>query len=68
MGRLVKGGFIKDGEVPESLYNLDNDVWESTNVIDKHHKVAARLRKLAKEFDAELRKNRRPIGKLYAKK
>jgi arylsulfatase A len=66
--RMLKAGKWKGGDVPESLYDLENDVSETTNVIDKHPKTAARLKKMAKAFDAELKSNVRPQGSLHEEK
>lgn len=53
---------------PPALYDLEADIGEKKNVAAEHADVVARLTKLAKEFDAALRKNRRPPGRAAAPK
>jgi arylsulfatase A-like enzyme len=62
---------VVNEKIPEALYDLENDVSETTNVIDQHPDVAERLRKLAGRMREDLGDsrtaqpgpNRRPIGK-----
>uniref|UniRef100_UPI004048ABD6 sulfatase family protein n=1 Tax=Mariniflexile sp. TaxID=1979402 RepID=UPI004048ABD6 len=46
---------IRKGEV--ALYNLKNDISESTNVADANPKIVKKLRKMMNEFDADLKEN-----------
>jgi len=41
-------------KVPEALYNLDEDIGETTNVIDHHPQIAERLRALADQMRNEI--------------
>jgi arylsulfatase A-like enzyme len=62
----------KDEVIPEALYDLEADISETTNVIDKHPEVAKRLRQLLETMRADLGDwrtgrpgaNRRPPGTL----
>ena len=44
--------------------NLEDDIGEQTNVSDQYPDVVNRLSQLAKEFDAELKQNARPPGRV----
>ena len=44
--------------------NLEEDIGEQTNVADQHPDILARLSQLAREFDAELKQNARPPGRV----
>ena len=44
------------------LYNLKDDLSESTDVASAHPEVTARLKKILNEHQAELEKNKRPFG------
>jgi len=44
------------------LYNLKDDLSESTDVASAHPEVTARLKKILSEHQAELNKNKRPFG------
>ncbi|MBI1374670.1 MAG: sulfatase-like hydrolase/transferase [Phycisphaera sp.] len=46
------------------LYNLEDDISETSNVASGNPDVVERLSKAAEEFDAELQKTKRPVGKL----
>jgi arylsulfatase A-like enzyme len=46
------------------LYDLAADIGEMTNVADKNPEVVAALTELARKFDAELKANARPPGKV----
>ncbi len=67
-----KKGVPPEEILPEALYDLEADIAESVNVIDKHPDVAARLRALAEKAREDLgdsaagRKGRnvRPRGRL----
>lgn len=50
--------------VPGDLYQLHWDPSESRNVAEKHPDVVKRLVGQAKSFDASLRQNLRPLGRL----
>ena len=43
------------------LYDLANDVGETKNVASQHPEIVARLTQLAREFDATLQRDRRPM-------
>jgi arylsulfatase A-like enzyme len=46
------------------LYDLAADIGETTNVADKNPDVVAALDEIARKFDAELKANARPPGKV----
>lgn len=46
------------------LYDLAADIGETTNLADKNPDVVAALAELARKFDAELKTNARPPGKV----
>jgi arylsulfatase A len=56
----------KDSKINPRLYNLDADIGETTNVVDKHPEVVARLQVLAAKMNDEIGgtkpKARRPAG------
>lgn len=62
--RRIEQGRLKDEAVPEALYDLSRDVGETRNVISEHAELVARLRAQAEAFDAELKANIRPIGRV----
>ena len=43
------------------LYDLDADIAESVDLAAKNHEVVAKLRKMAEEYDANLKANVRPV-------
>ena len=45
------------------LYDLDKDISESKNVAEANPEVVAKLRKLAADYDADLKANTRPLWK-----
>ena len=47
-----------------SLFNLEEDIGETTDVKDKHPEIAEKLSGLGKAFNADLAKTKRPAGKL----
>lgn len=47
-----------------ALYNLDTDKGEQKNLLEMYPEIAARLREYAKAFEAELKQNSRPAGKV----
>ena len=51
-------------DVPGQLYDLTADISEKTNVAAKHPDVVQRLAALAKQIDDDIKKNRRPPGKV----
>jgi arylsulfatase A len=56
----------KDSKINPRLYNLDDDIGETTNVADKHPEVVAKLKTLAAKMNDEIGgqkpKARRPAG------
>jgi arylsulfatase A-like enzyme len=56
-------------EIPLSLFNLESDVSETTNLADKHPDIVEKLKKLAEDMRADLGDGnkpgpgRRPIGR-----
>ncbi len=53
---------IKD--VPTSLYNLEKDISEQTNLIQNYPKLIERLKSMSLRYDNELRKHIRPALKV----
>lgn len=51
-----------------ALFDLHNDIAEKCNVAAEHPEVVKRLSDMAKEFDRELQRNRRPAGRILEKK
>jgi arylsulfatase A len=45
-----------------SLFDLEKDIAETKNIVDKHPDIVSRLTKLAEKFDDELQQTRRPPG------
>ncbi|MFO7975475.1 MAG: sulfatase [Candidatus Hydrogenedentota bacterium] len=50
-------------EIGWALFDLDNDIGETTNVADKHPDVVERLKKLLKEFQKDIKENSRAPGR-----
>jgi len=46
-----------------SLFNLNEDIGETTNVIDQHPEIAQRLKTMLDEFEQEMRQNTREADK-----
>jgi arylsulfatase A-like enzyme len=46
------------------LYDLEADISEKNNLADNHPEIVERLANVMKEFDAELKANSRPPGKV----
>ncbi|QDU38625.1 Arylsulfatase [Maioricimonas rarisocia] len=46
---------------PVELYNLDEDISETTNLAEEHPEVVEQLEQLAAEYDADLKANSRPV-------
>ena len=55
----INGEYDFDVVFPEALYHLENDRAESNNVVAEHPRLANRLRKLGREFEALLKTNAR---------
>ncbi len=51
-------------ELALSLFDLEADPGETTNVASEHPEVVKRLTATAAAFDAEIKKDRRPVGRL----
>ena len=47
-----------------SLFDLEKDIGETTNLKDRYPEITEKLSALGKVFDADLRKSRRPAGRL----
>ena len=48
--------------VTGELYNLEDDLAESTDVAAEHPEVVSKLRRMLGEFEADLEANSRPVG------
>ena len=64
IGHDGSGGKMGDMEQPLSLYDMDLDEEEQHNVAEQHPEIVEQLVKLAKEFDADLKQNSRPPGRV----
>jgi arylsulfatase len=51
-------------DLPLSLFDLDADPGETTNLAEQYPDVVTRLTEAATEFDGDVRRNQRPIGTL----
>lgn len=51
-----------------ALFDLEEDIGEKHNVAAKHPDTVKRLTDMAKEFDRDLQRNRRPAGRITAQK
>ena len=51
------------GQPVLSLFNLKEDIGETTNVIDQHPEIAQRLKAMLDEFEEEMGQNRREADK-----
>jgi len=58
------GRSAKEKEAAPALYDLSADIGEKTNVAADHPDVVERLTKMAAEFDAQLKKDARPVGQV----
>jgi len=47
-----------------SLFDLHSDIGESTDVKDKFPKITNRLKSLGENFQKDLQKTKRPVGKI----
>jgi arylsulfatase A len=54
----------KGTPTPDQLYDLSVDISEKNNVASEHPEVVARLTRAIAEHNAEVAKNRRPLGKV----
>ena len=62
-----KGGIptkYSQAKIGLSLFDLEKDIGETTNLKDKFPEITEELSALGKAFDADLRKTRRPAGRL----
>jgi len=62
LGRTVGRG-DKRRQVPGRLYNLREDIGETTDVAAQHPDIVQRLAALAKRMSEDIKQNRRPCGK-----
>jgi arylsulfatase len=51
-------------ELPLSLFDLDADPGETTNLAEQYPDVVTRLTEAATQFDGDMKRNQRPIGQL----
>ncbi len=58
------GGKTENKELPLALYNLEIDIQEQMNVASQYPDIVQRLTRLANEFDADLKQNIRPAGRV----
>ena len=49
-----------------ALYDLETDIGEAKNVAEKNPQVVQRLQTMAREFDKDLKQNKRSAGKISA--
>ena len=64
LGAVRSGKWKLHLKAKTELYDLEADIGESQNVADKHPDVVERLTKRATQFDAQLKNNTRPAGKV----
>ena len=60
--RSGKWKFRIAGKESPALYDLEDDISESNNVLNEHPDIEARLRAAAAEFENKLEESLRPIG------
>jgi arylsulfatase A len=58
-----RGWNPEEGPFPVSLFDLESDIGETNNVAAQHPEVVERLKGKMTEFDAELSRYARPVGK-----
>ncbi|NQT82619.1 hypothetical protein HQ563_06325 [bacterium] len=51
-----------------ALCDIETDIGEKHNIAGEHPDVVKRLTEMAREFDRELQRNRRPAGKILRTK
>lgn len=61
-GMNGKNGKTKRVELPESLFNLEKDIKEQENLINRYPEIADELKEKMQSFDKELKEEARPIG------
>ena len=54
----------KSAPIEMSLFDLENDIGETTNLADRHPEVVARLKRLAEAHEADLKANSRPAARV----
>lgn len=47
-----------------SLFNLKDDIGETTDLSEKYPALVEQLKKMGEEFDREVKHNKRPVGKV----
>jgi len=57
------GEFVKK-QLNSSLFNLRDDIGETTDLSEKYPELVKQLKKLGEKFDREIKQNRRPAGKI----
>ncbi|MEJ2055321.1 MAG: hypothetical protein P8X42_15505, partial [Calditrichaceae bacterium] len=63
-GKDGKQGISTTEELQKSLYNFEKDPGEHNNVVSEHPDIVERLTRMAEDFDAQLKQNLRPAGKV----
>ncbi|MCF6268964.1 MAG: sulfatase [Melioribacteraceae bacterium] len=61
-GKDGNSGKWRRGYINLSLFDIEKDISESTNLADEYPEIVKRLSKAADDFDAELKQNLRPAG------
>ena len=59
-------GRYEQKKIGKALFNLKNDIGEQQDVAAEHPDIVARLEKLARDFDEELKANTRPPGRIVS--
>ncbi len=52
---------VREGSIDTALFNMKTDISETENLKDEHPDVVKRLSELAREYDRELKQNRRSV-------
>jgi arylsulfatase A-like enzyme len=63
--KAVRSGKWKlhvEGDKPVALYNLENDISESINVLNENKQIATQLLTYIKEFQEDIKNNNRPAA------